>query len=89
MRKGILFLLLFFGTGIITVSAQIPELTEKEIRDGWVLLFDGKTTQGWKSANGKPFPEAGWKIEPASLYQVFAEHFNIHSDSLILKRSIN
>jgi hypothetical protein len=32
------------------------------------LLFDGKTTQGWKSANGKPFPEAGWKIEDGVIW---------------------
>lgn len=68
MKKKILLLLLFIGTGIITISAQIPELTEKEISDGWVLLFDGQTTRGWKSANGNPFPETGWKIENGVIY---------------------
>ena len=27
-------------------------LTAKEIADGWILLFDGETTFGWKSGEG-------------------------------------
>lgn len=30
-----------------SVSAQM-QLTEKEIADGWIMLFDGETTFGWK-----------------------------------------
>ena len=44
--------------------AQLPTLTKKEQRQGWVLLFDGKTSTGWKSyRTGRPFPEKGWVIE--------------------------
>src|SRR5438552_6915284 len=28
-------------------------LTPKEIADGWILLFDGETTFGWKEVVGK------------------------------------
>ena len=38
-------------------------LTETEIRQGWRLLWDGETTQGWRSAKGDAFPSKGWKIE--------------------------
>ena len=31
--------------------------------DGWVMLFDGKATNGWRGTMGKPFPVDGWKIE--------------------------
>jgi hypothetical protein len=48
-------------TGI--TQAQLPELSKKEIRKGWKLLFDGKTSNGWKNYRGRPFPEKGWKIE--------------------------
>ena len=45
-------------------KAQLPELTEKEKADGWKLLFDGKTSTGWKSYRiDRPFPEKGWVIE--------------------------
>jgi len=41
-------------------------LTEKEMKDGWQLLFDGKTTEGWHGYNMKVFPDC-WAIEDASL----------------------
>ena len=31
-------------------------LTDQEVRDGWVLLFDGKTTKGWMTPKGQPLP---------------------------------
>lgn len=39
------------------------ELTSKEKAEGWKLLWDGKTNQGWRGAKLKHFPENGWKIE--------------------------
>jgi len=45
-------------------QAQLPTLSKKEIKQGWKLLFDGKTSTGWKSyRTGQPFPEKGWTIE--------------------------
>jgi len=38
-------------------------LTEKEVSDGWKLLFDGTTTEGWRGAHKESFPESGWVIE--------------------------
>ncbi len=45
----------------------LPQLTQEEIDQGWKLLFDGKTTNGWKRFNGDPFPEIGWKIDQGIL----------------------
>lgn len=42
-------------------------LTEKEKRQGWRLLFDGKSTDGWRSARGQSFPDRGWKVEDGVL----------------------
>lgn len=44
-----------------------PELSQAEKEEGWKLLFDGKTTNGWKRFNGDPFPESGWKIDQGVL----------------------
>jgi len=42
-------------------------LTQKEIKDGWKLLFDGKTSAGWMNAKTKKFPESGWNIKDGVL----------------------
>lgn len=42
-------------------------LTEKEIAEGWKLLFDGKTTSGWISAKTGKFPASGWEIKDGIL----------------------
>jgi hypothetical protein len=41
-------------------------LTEAEKKEGWTLLFDGKTTDGWHGYNMKVFPDC-WTIEDESL----------------------
>ena len=48
-------------------SYLVNTLTEQEIADGWKLLFDGRTSRGWRKAYGENFPEKGWKIENGSL----------------------
>lgn len=42
-------------------------LTERERREGWKLLWDGKTAAGWRGARLTGFPEAGWTIRDGAL----------------------
>ena len=49
------------------VSYLANQLSENEIRKGWRLLWDGKTSAGWKLANGSSFPKAGWEISDGVL----------------------
>ncbi len=44
------------------VSYLPNHVTERERRLGWRLLWDGKTTRGWRGAKLKRFPDSGWKI---------------------------
>lgn len=50
---------------ITYASAQDNELTSKEKKAGWKLLFDGKTSNGWRSAKAATFPtgENGWLVK--------------------------
>jgi hypothetical protein len=45
-----------------TADAKPNTLTPKEIADGWILLFDGETTFGWKATN-----ESRWTIAEGML----------------------
>jgi hypothetical protein len=36
------------------VAGKDNELTSKEKADGWILLFDGKTLDGWMTSSGQP-----------------------------------
>ncbi len=42
-------------------------LTENERVDGWKLLFDGKTTDGWRRAYKDAFPDRGWHVTEGAL----------------------
>lgn len=53
--------------GAEEVSRLNNQLTEKEIAEGWKLLWDGKTTEGWRGAKLAGFPENGWVIEDGIL----------------------
>lgn len=37
-------------------------LTEREVSEGYSLLWDGKTTQGWRGSKINEFPKQGWHI---------------------------
>lgn len=38
-------------------------LSPAELADGWKLLWDGESTNGWRGAKLATFPEKGWVIE--------------------------
>ncbi len=43
------------------------KLTKNEADQGWKMLWDGKTTDGWRGARLDSFPEKGWLIEDGVL----------------------
>ncbi len=56
----------------VSPKPEAPELTpntltEKEIKADWKLLWDGKTTDGWRSAKSEEFPTESWVIKDGEL----------------------
>jgi len=77
-KKSISFIYLALMALTMSVTAQenrtVPDnstipntLTRKEIRAGWQLLWDGKSTQGWRGADKTDFPKKGWEIKDGIL----------------------
>lgn len=51
----------------LTPRDMYNKLTSTEKRQGWKLLFDGETTNGWRGVRLDHFPEFGWEIEDGIL----------------------
>ncbi len=49
------------------VNCNDNTISTAEAKQGWKLLWDGKTTDGWRGAKLTTFPESGWKIENGML----------------------
>lgn len=56
-----------FPREIFVVNTGINQLSEFEKKAGWSLLFDGKSSKGWKGAYKPGFPEKGWEIADGEL----------------------
>jgi hypothetical protein len=66
MKKLIfLFLAIFLSVGFC--FSQDNALTPQEKKDGWKLLFDGKTTNGWHTY-GKEVAAKAWSIQDGTFY---------------------
>ncbi len=48
-------------------ESSINTLSSEEMEEGFVLIFDGKTFDGWRGYNRSNFPEQGWAIEEGML----------------------
>jgi hypothetical protein len=49
------------------IDTEDNTLTDQEKADGWKLLWDGKTTDGWHSPNTDKFPTQSWNIQDGIL----------------------
>ena len=52
---------------VTQISYLHNQLTDYEVRQGWRLLWDGKSTAGWRGAKLDGFPPEGWNIKDGVL----------------------
>lgn len=65
MKTNLLLILLL--ACITSLAQPVNTLSAKEKKEGWKLLFDGKTGNGWIGAKTKTFPTSGWIIKDGLL----------------------
>jgi hypothetical protein len=82
-RKESVFVILAFLSAIVLYHTSgkaaepfspsketVNTLTEAEKAAGWVLLFDGKTFNGWRGLGQEGIPEGHWVITDGSIKKV-------------------
>ena len=63
-------LIIMLLPGLMSCAEPVAEhntLTRAEQAEGWILMFDGETSEGWRGYNRSDFPD-GWVIEDGALY---------------------
>src|SRR5689334_22632968 len=77
------FLTLVLGSLAFSTAADTApnQLTKEESAAGWKLLFDGKTTQSWRTFKKQSFPAKGWVVEDGWLHCLGSGGGDIISDA--------
>jgi len=62
------FVLIMGITSFASSGKTKTSKTSKTQDEGWVSIFDGKTTTGWRGYNKTTFPEKGWEVVDGTLH---------------------
>lgn len=60
-------------------------LTPAELKDGWRLLFDGKTLAGWRGLGYDSVPTAHWRVEGGAIKKLPSGTVPLQADGQPLK----
>ena len=61
-------------------TADMNILTDEEKAEGWILLFDGKSFEGWRGLGREGIPEGHWTIEAGAIKKVPSNNVPLQED---------
>lgn len=67
------------------LAAQPNTLTPTEQKDGWRLLFDGKTFAGWRGLGYDSVPTSHWRVEDGAIKKLPSGKVPVQADGQPLK----
>ena len=72
------------GAPTTTVAAPLDTLTESEKAAGWQLLWDGKTSAGWRNVKSDTFPAKQWEMADGILtVRAASDQLSVGSGSVL------
>ena len=63
-----------------TASTPPNALTAEERAAGWVLLFDGRTLDGWRGLGSSAVPKAHWVVENGAIKKIASGQVPVQAD---------
>lgn len=66
--------MLLFSTLSVHSKDKNNQLSRREIKQGWQLLFDGKTLDGWRTHDDPAMTDAGWSVEDNCIKARWGQH---------------
>jgi hypothetical protein len=61
-------------------NAEINIITDEEKVEGWILLFDGKSLEGWRGLGREGIPEGHWIVEDGTIKKVLSKDVPLQED---------
>jgi hypothetical protein len=69
--------------GLVTSCKSKTKAQKETDDDGWVSIFDGKTTNGWRGYNSNGFPSTHWEIADGAFHCLGVGNGNMTNTDLI------